>query len=89
MSISNLPFYIENSLVAVLDTEVLKFEWDFNNIPEYACNSLCETVTDMCYQCAAISADNQFLALASSKDSVMLYSMTDMKKVYEYTGHTG
>lgn len=85
---------LETSLLTVSDTEILQLDWTFpapdeqDSVPAYAVKAIGEVNNDFCYQCAAVSDDNQLLAVATSKDSILLLNIQQATQLTEFIGHT-
>jgi len=84
------------SLLSVSDTEIRKLKWALPTSPgeqgAHSYETLSESSSDCCYQCAAISDANstgQMLAVATSKDNILLFGLEEAQEIGEFVGHTG
>lgn len=88
---------IDTSLLSVSDTEILQLDWCFNasngegpeNYPSYSVKPIGAVNGSCCYQYAAISSNRQLLAVASSKDNILLYNIPQETQISDFGGHTG
>ena len=91
----SLPHYLENSVLSVSDSEVLRLDWTFSSrngqIDEdnYTTETIASASNSCCYQYATISDNRQLLAVATSKDNILLYNIETTKQIFDYVGHTG
>lgn len=89
----------ELSILCVTDTEVLKIEWNYpsnnyerDNTPVQFHSSTKQIACankNYCFQCTALADNQQLLAIATSKDNILLYNIETAQQVFEYVGHTG
>lgn len=87
-------FLLESSILSVSDTEVLQFEWKSlsSNALErddYTTKLIASANKDCCFQCSVLSDNRQHLAVATSKDNILLYNIESARQAFEYVGHTG
>lgn len=90
---------VELSILCVSDTEVLKFNWTYPSISceqerapfefHYSPKLIASANKSYCYQCASLADNQQLLAIATSKDNILLYNIESAQQVFEYVGHTG
>lgn len=77
------------------DSEICKFDWtSFNdrnvqNGINYSTKAIACVNNSCCYQCAAVTDNRQILAVATSKDNILLYNIKTTEQVFDYVGHTG
>ena len=84
--------YVDTSLISVSDTEVLSWKWKHPNDkedgePRYSVSTIGSANGNCCFQCAALSQD--LLAVATSKDNILLFSIEQQVQIFEFIGHTG
>ncbi len=90
--------FLDTSLVSVSDTEILQLDLNFlsSNLGQMAPTESSYSVTPIgrassscCFQCAAVSRNRQQLAVATSNDNILLYSVPEASQITDFSGHTG
>ena len=96
--IFNCFCFVDTSLVSVSDTEILQLDLNFlsSNLGQMAPTESSYSVTPIgrassncCFQCAAVSRNRQQLAVATSNDNILLYSVPEASQITDFSGHTG
>ena len=90
-----LFWWADTSLLSVSDTEILLWKWKYPNNdkeesdPSYSVVPIGTANSSCCFQCATIAANRKYLAVATSKDNVVLYDIEQATQIFEFVGHTG
>lgn len=89
---------IDTSILSVSDTEILKFDWSLpvsnaqeqvGHLYSYSTTEIACANSSCCYQSAALTDNRELLAVATSKDNILLYNVEQSEQIFEYVGHAG